>query len=121
MSLTLKENLEIQITQGDTAILVVGQSVDGEHAPFIDGEDQVDVIVKKKTGGDTAIHKTVTTFTTEGYAEVIFEGSDTSSLRSGYYIYTITNTEVSSGDVATIIPGSGSTDNYPQFRIIPVM
>jgi len=117
MSITIKNNLNILITQGDSGLLIITKTEENILSPFIDG-DIVTFRVKRRISDTTAlIEKIVNIFTEDGAAEIILDGSDTNDISVGVYMYGVTWTD-GAGNVKTIVPGSGKPDLYPQFEVI---
>lgn len=103
-------SLDIFIVQGDTGPFTVGI----KNYTLKEG-DIINFSVKADLNPDTpySIHKSVSSFTEDGKAEIIIEPDDTQNLGLGKYYYDIEWT-TSDGQVNTVIP-CGSAE----FRIMP--
>lgn len=90
------------LTRGDDLIFNVSMQDKGASVPFSPGDEVCFTVKKSDLSEKNAIQKRVCEFDENGEAVFVINGSDTSELAPGSYVYDVQYTD-SSGRTTTII------------------
>ena len=104
-------NVTVYMKRGDNFNLTAKISVNGVEEELVDGDDTIYFSIKESKDSSTyTLQDVVTTFTTEGYANISFTAEETEDLISKKYVYDCQWNRDSTEYVKTLVEGTVSVN-----------